>query len=449
LLIRSVSGVRGLTADEITASVARHYGRVFAGLYPGDIAVGWDSRPGGDELAQAVAAGIEDAGSRPLSTGIAPTPTVGLSVRRHGLAGGVVVTASHNPVEYNGLKFFSPRGVFLEGDEVARLFEAVDGSEPSAGEAPQRVEALEGVIDEHIGLILASPVLDLAAASAARFRVVVDAVNAAGSIILPELLRRMGCDVVQLNTRAGAGFPRGAEPIPEHLEGLCSAVVSEGADIGMACDPDADRLAIVDESGRAIGEEFTLAIATRVVLGARRGPIVANASTSRMMDDIAREFDVPLHRTPIGEINVVAKMFEVEAVVGGEGNGGVIFPDVHMGRDAATAAALVVTGLLGAPGRRVSELAGAFTQYSTVKSKLRLPAIAREGIVEAMRAEFSDGALDLTDGAKIAWPDSWVHARMSGTEPVVRVIAEALSEDDARTLVKRAVSAVESAAEGA
>jgi phosphomannomutase len=457
LLIRSVSGVRGLAANEITPDVARHYARAFAGLHPGDIAVGWDSRPGGDVLVAAVADGVGEAGGRPLLTGVVPTPTVGLAVRRHGLAGGVVVTASHNPVEYNGLKFFSSRGVFLESDEVGRLFEIVDATPPGgserrgelSGSAHSGGDSLAGVVEEHIELILASPFVDVEAVSSRRPRVVVDAVNGAGSVILPSLLRRMGCDVVEMNTDAGAGFPRGAEPIPEHLEDLGRAVVAEVAAIGLACDPDGDRLAMVDEAGRAVGEELTLAISTRVVLDVRPGPIVANVSTSRMMDDLAQEFGVPIHWTRIGEINVVAKMLEVGAVVGGEGNGGVVLPDVHPGRDAATAAALVLTGLSRCASGRPSDLVSAFVPYASVKTKLAAPALDRQDIVDAMRRAFPDGALDLTDGAKIAWPDRWIHARMSGTEPVVRVIAEAASEEVARTLVDEAVSAVTMAAEGA
>jgi phosphomannomutase len=452
LLIRSVSGVRGLTADEVTPDLARRYGRTFALLTPGEIALGWDSRPGGDALKDAVAAGILDGGGRVLDLGIAPTPTVGLIVRRHGLAGGVVVTASHNPEEYNGLKFFSSRGVFLLADEAAGLFEAVDGEREAAREArapnigPGHARRLEDAVGEHLSAVVGSRFVDAAAVEAARPRIVVDCVNAAGSVILPRLLGELGCEVVELSTEAGAGFPREAEPTPGHLDELRRVVVDEGAAAGFACDPDADRLAIVDERGVAIGEELTLAIAARVVLEKESGPLVANVSTSRMLDDLALEFGVPIHRTPIGEINVVAKMEEVGAVVGGEGNGGVILPDVHMGRDAATAAALVASGLASTGSVRTSVLAGRFKPYVSVKKKLELPSVAREDIVGAMRAAFPDGELDLTDGAKIAWPDRWIHARMSGTEPVVRVIAEAASDGDAHELVDTAISAVTAAA---
>jgi phosphomannomutase len=308
---------------------------------------------------------------------------------------------------------------------------------------------MDDAVGEHVALVLASPFVNVPAVSAARSRIVVDCVNAAGSVIVPRLLRELGCDVVELYTDTGSGFPRGAEPIPEHLEALSRAVVAESAVAGFACDPDADRLALVDERGTPVGEEFTLAIAARVVLDVRRGPIVANMSTSRMMDDLAQEFEVPIHRTPIGEINVVAKMEEVGAVVGGEGNGGVILPDVHMGRDSATAAALVASAMAMGESGAVSELAARFTHYFSVKRKFKLDSATHEGIVEAMRKAFTDGELDLTDGAKIAWPDRWIHARMSGTEPVVRVIAEAAREGDADKLVEEAISAVTSAAGGA
>lgn len=457
MLIRSVSGVRGLTAGEVTPDVVRRYGGAFAARTPGAIAVGWDSRSGGDVLKDAVAAGIIEAGGRVVDVGVVPTPTVGVVVKRHGLAGGVMITASHNPEEYNGLKFFSRRGVFLDGEEVAGLFAAVDaaagapvGAPPGAREPDaSAMRRMDDAVGEHVALVLASPLVNAAAVSTARPRIVVDCVNAAGSVIVPRLLRELGCDVVELYTDTGSGFPRGAEPIPEHLEALSHAVVAESAAAGFACDPDADRLALVDERGTPIGEEFTLAIAARVVLGIRRGPIVANMSTSRMMDDLAQEFDVPIYRTPIGEIHVVAKMEEVGAVVGGEGNGGVILPDVHMGRDSATAAALVVSGMATGESGAVFELAARFTHYFSVKRKLKLDSATHEGIVEAMRKAFTDGELDLTDGAKIAWPDRWIHARMSGTEPVVRVIAEAACEGDADKLVEEAISAVTSAAGGA
>ncbi len=433
----------------MTTELAFRYGEAFGRMVDGTVVVGWDSRPGGDELVAAVSAGLSARGVRVLDAGVVPTPTVGLVVRERGLAGGVVVTASHNPEEYNGLKFFSARGVFLEGGEVDELFSLADGAGASRPAVGAHAEPVTDAIDEHIRLVLSSSLVDAEAVARVHPLVVVDCVNGAGSVILPRLLRELGCDVVELHCDAGAGFPRGAEPTPEHLGELSRAVVEARAHVGLACDPDADRLAVVDERGVAVGEEMTLALSVRIALAATRGPVVCNVSTSRMIDDVAAEFGVVSHRTPIGEINVVSKMLEVGAVIGGEGNGGVILPEVHPGRDAATAAGLVVTGMAAGGGVPVSELVGRFTAYASVKRKLTLDSPTRDGIVEAMKAAFPDGELDLTDGAKMAWPDGWVHARMSGTEPVVRVIAEATRPEFANELADRAVSAVSGTAEGA
>jgi phosphomannomutase len=240
-----------------------------------------------------------------------------------------------------------------------------------------------------------------------------------------------------LNTEPGAGFVRGPEPTPANLEALSRTVSDAGADLGLACDPDADRLAVVAEDGDVIGEEYTLALSARAVLARTPGPVVANVSTSRMMDDVAAEFSVPIYRSPVGEINVVTKMREVSAVVGGEGNGGVILPTVHNGRDACTAAALVLTSVCD-HGGSVSELVDALPSYSMLKTKMELSGMPEERMVAAMTEAFPDGDLDTTDGPKILWSDRWVHARMSGTEPVARIIGEAPDEDSCRALVETA-----------
>jgi phosphomannomutase len=448
VLIRSISGVRGLAGEDLTADLARRYGRAFAAMARGDVAVGWDSRRGGETLAEAVSTGLAEGGATALDMGIAPTPTVGIAARRRGLAGGVVVTASHNPEPWNGLKFFSDRGIFLDQEGVGRLFDLVDRGEPGGAAGSGSRGQLSGGVRDHIELVLLARAVDRAGIARAHPKVVVECVNGAGSVILPDLVRGLGASVVELWTEPGAGFPRGAEPVPENLGGLSSAVLESGADVGFACDPDADRLAVVDERGRPIGEEYTLAIAALVALRVRPGPLVANVSTSMMIDDVAREAGVVVHRTAVGEINVVAKMMEVGAVLGGEGNGGVILPDVHWGRDAATAAALVLSGLVSEGGTTASGLAGRFRQTSMVKRKIILESLAASGIIDAMQHTFPDGRLDLTDGAKLSWPDRWVHARMSGTEPVVRVIAEAPREDDATELVRRAIADLSRAAGG-
>lgn len=467
MLIRSVSGIRGLTGSEMTPALAATYGRAFGRLAGGDILVGWDSRSGGESLKDAVSAGLAESGRGVLDAGVVPTPTIGVGVRTLRLGGGVAVTASHNPEEYNGLKFFGPEGIFLDGPAAERLFALAD-SERAEGTpgAPLETESAAGaaraatgpteersdpgdLVGRHIDLVLSSAFVDRDAVGRLNPVVVVDCVNAAGSLTLPALLRRLGCRVVELNTEAGASFPRGAEPLAENLADLSRVVVESAAAVGLACDPDADRLAIVDETGAPIGEEYTLAIAARVVLESKRGPVVVNVSTSRMMDDLGTEFDVPVHRTAIGEINVVAKMLEVDAVVGGEGNGGVILPDVHMGRDAAAAAALILTGMARSSSGAAAELAGRFIGYRTVKRKVAALGMGRDEIVRVMDEAFPDGERVLVDGAKIVWPDRWIHARMSGTEPVIRVIAEASRAEDAAALAERAVAAVTGGNRGA
>lgn len=443
VLIRGVSGVRGITGTDVTPELARQYGRAFAEFVSrGDVAVGWDSRRGGDELRVGVILGLREGGARALDVGIVPTPTVGVVTLRRAMAGGVAVTASHNPEEYNGFKFFSKRGIFLDADEIGRFLSSVDSGATGRAELGPPPEELADAVAQHIGLVVSSGFVDAPAIARRSPKVVVDCVNAAGSVALPELLRRLGCDVVAINTTPGVGFPRPGEPVPESLGELAAAVVAQGADLGLACDPDADRLAVVDERGRAIGEEYTLAIASRVALSRRRGPVVVNASTSMMMDDLADEFGVRLHRSPVGEINVVAKMLDVSAVIGGEGNGGVILPDVHMGRDAAGAAALIVTAVASGQGREVSELVSQFRQYAMVKRKVAAPERGTEWIPEVMREAFPECEFDAADGAKASWPGRWVHVRASRTEPVVRIIAEAGRQDEAEALVSRVSSAI-------
>jgi len=443
-ILRSVSGVRGLAGEEISEDLAACYGRALGeSLRSGAVAVGWDSRPGGDALRSAMMDGLLDAGLSVVDLGVVPTPTVGIYVRRHGLAGGVAVTASHNPVEYNGFKFFSADGVFLGQREASELFRLVDGESDRRASKRGTVRSDTAAASEHADLVEAGAGVDRQEVRAAGLKIVVDCVNAAGGVLLPGLLKRLGCELVEHNTQTGSGFPRGAEPTPENLAEFGRVVVSKGADAGLACDPDADRLAIVDADGRPIGEEYTLAIAVRRALSRKAGPVVVNVSTSGMIDAIAGDAGVPLYRTPVGELHVVAKMLDVAAVVGGEGNGGVILPEIHLGRDAATAAALVVGALADVGKGGVRALIADLPQYEMVKAKLTLARpLEANTLAELMRSTFPDGRLDRTDGAKIVWPRSWVHVRMSNTEPVVRIIAEAEDVGAAARLADRVGSAL-------
>ncbi len=450
-LIRSVAGVRGIVPRDLDENIARRHARAFGEIVDGRVAVGWDSRPGGNALEAAVVEGLLIAGVTPVRLGIVPTPTVGVAVRTLGCAGGICITASHNPGEYNGLKFFSRSGVFVTREEGERIFEGADALAgraaapcPEPGGAPETADAIE----THIELVLDARHVDRAAVADAALRIVVDCCNAAGSAILPQLLRRLGCDVVELFAEAGAGFPRVAEPVPESLTALGDRVRETGAAAGFACDPDADRLAIVDETGRAVGEEFTLALATDAVLAAGPGPVVTNVSTSRMIDDVADRYGAIVHRTAVGEANVVAKMIEISAVVGGEGNGGVVLPDVQLGRDAATAVALIVTHMARRGAATVGELVRELRPYAIVKRKLPAMAQSNADLERALGDVLTGGEIDRTDGVKISWADSWVHVRPSNTEPIVRVIAEAPDVDGAEALAARAEEALGGSGEG-
>jgi phosphomannomutase len=288
----------------------------------------------------------------------------------------------------------------------------------------------------HLEAVVGIPYVDVKAIRARRFKVALDCVRGAGATIMPMLLERLGCEVVSINMEPDGRFPREPEPIPENLGELEALVKRSGADIGFAVDPDVDRLAIVADGGRAIGEDFTLALAARLVLRHRTGPLVTNLSTSLVVEDAARVAGVEMVRAPVGEVNVAVRMRELGASIGGEGNGGVILPEVHLGRDAPIGAALLLQ-LLVEEGRPLSALVGSLPGYVIVKDKLARPNASLDAVYGALRRAFPDAKADTQDGLRLSWPDRWVHVRPSGTEPIVRVIAEAPDEAGARALVRQ------------
>jgi phosphomannomutase len=377
-------------------------------------------------------------GADVVDCGLVPTPTGQLAVEHHRAAGGIIVTASHNPIEWNALKFVGPDGLFLDADAVNRLFAMVDGDLPIGRDGGRRgvVRADGDAVRRHLDAVLRLPVVDRAAIRDRRFTVALDCVRGAGGTILPSLLEALGCRVVGVDLEPDGEFPRPPEPVPEHLDRLAAAVRESGADLGMASDPDADRLALVDETGRPIGEDYTLALAVRAVLERQRGPVVVNLSTSLVVDDAARPFGAPVIRAPVGEANVARAMQRERAVVGGEGNGGVMLPALHLGRDAPLAVALVLD-VVARSRRSLAEVVAASPGYAIVKVK-----VPRRGGLEELYAKLgaamTDAAADRQDGLRLAWPDRWLHVRPSGTEPVLRLIAEAPTADAANDLVRRA-----------
>jgi len=441
-LMRSVSGVRGIVDRDLTADVVARYAGVFGRLVTTDerraVVLARDSRESGPGFAAAVREALLAVGSDVVDCGMIPTPTAQLAVEHHRAAGGIIVTASHNPVEWNALKFVGQDGLFLDAGTIARLFELVDSDEPDTAAAADgaQVHADDDAVERHIEAVLELPYVDADRIRARGFTVALDCVRGVGGVILPQLLERLGCSVVGIDLEPDGRFPRAPEPVPENLGSLAEAVRGSGADVGMAADPDADRMALVDETGRAIGEDYTLALGVRAVLQERVGPVVVNLSTSLVVDDVAREFGAELHRAPVGEANVAHAMRRVGAVVGGEGNGGVMLPELHLGRDAPLAAALVL-GLLARGGRTVRGLVDGAPRYTIVKAKAPRGGDLSSAYA-ALKREFAGAEPDRQDGLRLAWPDRWLHVRPSGTEPIVRLIAEAPTAADAEGLVAAA-----------
>jgi phosphomannomutase len=442
-LIVSVSGLRGRVGEGLTPEVVARYAAGFGAWarsrVVGDatIVVGRDSRVSGPMFHRVVLSALQSVGCNVMDIGMTPTPTVQLAVEHHHAAGGLAITASHNPIEWNALKFISSSGLFLDGDESAAMRAVVDGEIPRAtfdklGVIAEDVEA----ISRHHAAILAIPFLDVDGIRRRQFHVALDCVRGAGGAFMPKLLTQLGCRVSAINLETDGRFPRVPEPVAENLGELEALVVSSKADIGFAVDPDVDRLALVSEEGKAIGEDYTLALAASVALRHREGNVVTNLSTSRIVDDIAQEQNRRVIRSPVGEVNVATRMRAENAPIGGEGNGGVILTELHLGRDAPLGAALILQ-LLHEESKSLSAIVAGYPRYSIVKDKLDRPAAPLDAVYTALRKTFADADADTQDGLRLTWSDRWVHVRPSGTEPVVRVIAEAPTEDEARDLIRQ------------
>lgn len=438
-LMISVAGVRGIVGESLTPPVLARFAAAFArSLGDGPVVVGRDARTSGPMVLRAVTAGLCAAGREVVDIGLATTPATQVAVEQVGAAGGVILTASHNPAPWNALKFLSARGEFLggaEGRAVRERFEADrDLWAPWDGLGAVREEP--GALAWHLERVLGLGELDLPAIRARALRVAVDGCASVGGVAVPALLERLGATAIRLDCEPNGAFTRELEPLAEHLGALGRVVRESGADFGVALDPDADRAAFVDAAGVPLGEEYTLAIGTRVVLARRKGPVVTNLSTSRMLDAVCRQAGVDLHRAPVGEAHVVAAMRARNAVAGGEGNGGMILPAAHYGRDGLVAVALVAQAMAG--GAPLRELAGSLPKYEMVKDKLARPDEPWERADARLRAAFAEFPADATDGLRFAGGEAWVHVRPSGTEPVVRVIAETPEAGATRALVERA-----------
>ena len=443
-LMVSVSGVRGRVGEALTPEIVAKFAAGFGAWARGRnssgrarIVVGRDSRVSGPMFQPVVISALQSVGCDVILVDMAPTPTIQLAVEHHHAAGGLAITASHNPIEWNALKFIGPSGLFLDGSEAAEMRTIVDGDIPRAkwDELGTVVEDREAV-DRHIELVLSLPFIDVEGIRRRKFKVALDCVRGAGGAFMPRLLDRLGCDVTAINLETDGRFPRPPEPVAENLGDLERLVRKSGAEIGFAVDPDVDRLALVSDEGKAIGEDYTLALAAKLVLRHRDGGIVTNLSTSRIVDDIAREQNRRVIRAPVGEVNVATRMRAENAPVGGEGNGGVILTELHLGRDAPLGAAIMLQLLLE-EGKPLSEIVASYPRYSIVKDKLDRPSAPLDDVYSSLRKAFADAEVDTQDGLRLTWPDRWVHVRPSGTEPIVRVIAEAPTAGEAESLIAR------------
>src|SRR5256714_11453569 len=408
-LMVSVSGVRGRVGEaltpEIMATFAAGFGawaRAKAGG-KAKIIVGRDSRVSGPMFHPVVISALQSVGCDVIDVEMAPTPTVQLAVEHHGAAGGLAITASHNPIEWNALKFIGPSGLFLDGTEAAAMRQVVEGKIPRAtwdklGTISQDKDAAR----EHIDRILSLPFLDVEGIRKKGFRVGLDCVRGAGGVFMPVLLELLGCKLATINMEPDGRFPRPPEPVAENLRELQKLVEDSHCDIGMAVDPDVDRLALVSEESVAIGEDYTLALAAKVVLRHRKGVIVTNLSTSRIVDDIASEAGTRVIRAPVGEVNVATRMREEHAPIGGEGNGGVILSELHLGRDAPVGAALMLQ-LLHEDNAPLSQIVSGLPRYSIVKDKLDRPSASLDAVYAALRKHFADAEVDTQDGLRLTW----------------------------------------------
>lgn len=435
-LMIGVSGVRGVVGEGLTPDVVCRFCAAFGKWCgQGEVLVGGDSRTSRQMLSLAATAGLLSAGLDVIDLGLCPTPTLLLAVEQQKASGGVIITASHNPIEYNGLKFVGPEGVFLDqqqGEKLLEIFGSKEVERPNWNSLG-KMTPKSGAIESHINRILALDMIDVDLIRSKRFKVVLDCCNGAGGVISPVLLHKLGCEVIELNCQPTGIFAHTPEPVPENLGQLCAAVKEHNADVGFANDPDVDRLAIVSEQGEAIGEEYSLALAAKLVLSKKKGPVVANLSTSQMLDDIASSFGVQVARTPVGEIHVVKRMKQIGAVIGGEGNGGVILPELHLARDAPVGMALLLE-LMAEEDKKISELARTIPRYAIVKQKFEKPDMDKDKALELIKQAYTSEQLDTSDGVKIIREKSWVHIRKSNTEPLIRVIAEAKTEEYAQLM---------------
>lgn len=442
--IISVSGLRGVVGESLSPDIAVRYAAAFAaGLPAGPIVITRDGRATGAMLVDAIRASLLAMGRVALDAGVAATPTTGVLVRDQRCAGGVQVSASHNPAEYNGVKLFSDRGRVIPPDMGEAVRERYENSawEWSAHDGIGAASVMQDATSAHLALVLEA--VDQRRVRSAAFRVLLDANHGAGAALGRRVLEGLGCEVTVLGETPDGRFEHAPEPTAENLAGVAPRVAEMGAAVGFCQDPDADRLALVDENGRYVGEEYTLAVCADHVLRTRPGPVVTNCSSSRMTEEIAKRHGAPFFRSAVGEANVVDVMLEQRAVLGGEGAGGVIDPRIGLVRDSFIGMALVLEAM-AARNLPLSVLVDELPRYAMHKAKINLDGARVPGALDALERRFDSAQSDRMDGLRLDWPDGkWLLVRPSNTEPIVRVICEAASEREAADTCAEAAGVIQ------
>ncbi len=447
-LIVSISGIRGVFGDGLSPDTLVSYASAY-GAWARDrakrqpvVVVGRDARMTGEVCARLVTATLQAVGCHVIDAGLATTPTVAMGVLKAEADGGIILSASHNPAEWNALKLLDEHGEFLSATEGQKVIDRASSGEDFTVAYDRLGSYREAdFLPHHIEEVLALPYIDPAVIAARNFSVVVDGINSVGGIALPALLEALGVeDVHVVNGEPTGRFAHPAEPLPEHLTETTQLVADLGADLGLVVDPDADRLALIADGGTFFGEERTQVVAADFLMRKQPGPFATNLSSSRLIEDVMARFDQPVHRSAVGEINVVEMMKANGAVLGGEGNGGVILPALHYGRDALAGAALALQ-FLAETGQSLSELGASYPDYHISKNKL--PLETEDGtldaavLLKALAARYADERISTVDGVKIDFDEGWVHLRTSNTEPIVRIYTEARTRDEAEALAER------------
>ena len=456
-LIKSISGIRGTIGGKVDENLTPldvvKFTSAFGTWLQNNknkkdltLVVGRDARISGSMVNSLVTATLQGLGIHVIDLGLSTTPTVEVMVPELNADGGIILTASHNPKQWNALKLLNEKGEFITGEngtEVLALAESQDFDYAEVDDLG-KYETRQDGFDIHIQKILDLPMVDAEAIKEKKFKVVVDAVNSTGGIAIPQLLEELGCEVVKLYCEPNGHFPHNPEPLKEHLGDICELMKTEKADVGIVVDPDVDRLALVDENGELFGEEYTLVAVADYLLRHQKGAAISNLSSSRALRDVARNLGSECFASAVGEVNVVTLMKEKNAVIGGEGNGGIIYPELHYGRDSLVGVALFLTHL-AKENKTASELRATYPSYFMGKKKIELtPDIDVDSLLTKMEKEYQTEDISTIDGVKIDFENNWVHLRKSNTEPIIRIYTEAFSQEEADRLGDQMIEKIRS-----